>query len=110
MVSMDQYLRIRLAHRDGMGVNQLARTFHHSKRKIRQILNEEQPKPYPQRRSCPSLLDPFKPVIDAILKADEDAPRKQRHTAAKIFRRLRDEHHYPGSAERVRLYVCRAKF
>jgi transposase len=106
MVSMDQYLRIRLAHRDGMGINQLARTFHHSKRKIRQILNEEQPRPYPKRPSGPSVLDPFKSLIDALLKADETAPRKQRHTAAKIFRRLRDEHGYSGSAERVRLYVC----
>jgi transposase len=107
MVSMDQYLRIRLAHREGMGVNQLAQTFHHSKRKIRQILNEEQPKPYsPRHPGGPSVLDPFKPVIDAILKADETAPRKQRHTAAKIFRRLRDEHGYGGGAERVRLYVC----
>src|SRR5262249_551170 len=53
------------------------------------------------------ILDPFKPIIDAILKADENAPRKQRHTAAKIFRRLRDEHGYPGSPERVRLYVCK---
>jgi len=106
MVPLDRYLLIRIAHRDGMGVNQLARTFHHSKRKIRQILAQEEPKPYPPRLSGPSVLDPFKPLIDAILKADETAPPKQRHTAAKIFRRLRDEHNYPGGPERVRLYVC----
>jgi len=109
MVSVDEYLRIRLAHRDGMGINKLAQTFHHSKRKIRQILAEEQPRPYAKRRAAPSVLDPFKPLIDAILKADEDAPRKQRHTAAKIFRRLRDEHDYPGGPERVRLYVCQQR-
>ncbi len=84
---------------------QLARTFHHSKRKIRQILAEDEPKAYPLRPSGPSILDPFKPVIDAVLKADETAPPKQRHTAAKIFRRLRDEHNYQGGPERVRLYV-----
>jgi transposase len=106
MVSMDQYLRIRIAHRDGMGVNKLAQTFHHSKRKIRQILDQEEPSPYPQRLPGPSVLDPFKPLIDAILKADETAPPKQRHTAAKIFRRLRAEHNYPGGPERVRLYVA----
>jgi transposase len=105
MVPLDKYLHIRIAHRDGMGVNQLARTFHHSKRKIRQILDLEEPKPYPQRLPGPSVLDPFKPLIDAILKADETAPPKQRHTAAKIYRRLRDEHNYPGGPERVRLYV-----
>ena len=39
------------------------------------------------RRSRPPArpkLDPFVPVIDAILKADKDAPRKQRHTARRI--------------------------
>jgi transposase len=106
MVSMDQYLQIRLAHRDGMGINQLAQTFHHSKRKICQILAEAGPNVYPPRRPGPSILDPFKPVIDAIVKADETAPPKQRHTSAKIYRRLRDEHNYTGGPERVRLYLC----
>jgi transposase len=105
MVSMDDYLRIRIAHRDGMGLSQLAQTFHHSKRKILEILADAEPKPYPLRRQAPSILDPFKPVIDALLQGDEEAPRKQRHSAAKIFRRLRDEHCYPGGEERVRLYV-----
>jgi hypothetical protein len=41
--------------------------------------------PYPTRAS---KLDPFKPVIDAILIADLDAPRKQRHTITRIFDRL----------------------
>lgn len=105
MVSMEDYLRIRIAHRDGMGLNQLAQTFHHSKRKIQAILGEPEPAPYPKRRQAPSILDAFKPIIDAILKADETAPRKQRHTVAKIFRRLRDEHSYRGGEERVRQYV-----
>lgn len=39
-----------------------------------------------------SKLDPFKPAIDEILKADLDAPRKQRHTITRIYRRLTDEH------------------
>ncbi len=36
------------------------------------------------------------PVIDAILEADGTAPVKQRHTAKRIFERLRDEHGYAG--------------
>ena len=105
MVSVDKYLLVRHAHAMEWALTELARTFHHSKRKIRQILAEEEPKAYPLRPSGPSILDPFKPVIDAILKADEKAPPKQRHTAAKIFRRLRDEHGYQGGEERVRRYV-----
>jgi len=105
MVTVDDYARVRLAHRDGMGINELARTFHHSKRKILQILADAEPHPYPERTPQPSILDPFKPLIDAILAADEEAPPKQRHTATKVFRRLRDEHGYTGGPERVRLYL-----
>ena len=42
------------------------------------------------------------PVIDAILEADQTAPVKQRHTAKRIFERLRDEH---GTVE---ARLCRA--
>ena len=38
-------------------------------------------------------LDGFTGIVDAILEADTDpdVPRKQRHTAHRIFERLRDE-------------------
>lgn len=105
VVKVDEYARIRHAHAtEQLSVRELARRFRHSRREIREILGQPEPKPY-QRKPAPSILDPFKPTIDAILKADEQAPRKQRHTAAKIFRRLRDEHGYQGGEERVRLYI-----
>jgi transposase len=107
MVKMDEYARIRRAHRiDKMSIRELARRFHHSRRKIREILSEPEPKPY-RRRAMPSIVDPFKAVIDAILAADQTAPPKQRHTVAKIVRRLRDEHGYTGGYERVRHYLRR---
>jgi hypothetical protein len=49
----------------------------------------------PPRKAMPlrgSKLDPFKPAIDDILRADLDAPRKQRHTVRRIYHRLLDEH------------------
>ncbi len=42
-------------------------------------------------RAAP-VLDPVKPLIDAMLRQDLDAPRKQRHTALRIRERLPDEH------------------
>jgi len=105
MVTVDEYARVRLAHRDGMSVRQLARHFHHSRSKIREILAQPEPKPYKRLRLAPSVLDPFKPTIEAILAADEQAPRKQRHTAARLYRRLRAEYGYSGSYDRVRLYL-----
>ena len=51
------------------------------------------------------------PVIDAILESDRTAPVKQRHTAKRIFERLRDEHGYTGGLTVVKDYVriARAK-
>src|SRR5262249_43759594 len=110
MVTVDQYARIRLAHRDGMSIRELARRFHHSRYKIREILNTPEPKRYQRLKPPPSILEPFQVTIDGILAADEQAPRKQRHTAARLYRRLRQEYGYSGSYERVRLYVrCRVR-
>jgi len=48
-------------------------------------------------------------IIGQILLDDESAPKKQRHTAKRIFERLRDEHGYPGSYCPVRRYVSSPK-
>jgi transposase len=50
-------------------------------------------------------LGPLTPVIDAILASDSSAPRKQRHTAKRIFERLRSEYGYPGGYTVVKDYV-----
>src|SRR5882724_125680 len=106
MVKVDEYARIRRAHFvDGLRIKAIARQFHHSRRKIRQILTVAEPKPYLRLNPPPSVLDPFKPIIDGILQADEEVPRKQRHTVAKLYRRLRQEHGYAGGYDRVRPYV-----
>ena len=42
------------------------------------------------------MIEPFLPTIHEILEADKAAPRKQRHTAIRIFERLRDEHGFTG--------------
>ena len=66
--------------------------------------SSSKPSPIPSRstrdRFAP-LLGPVQAVIDQILIDDETAPPKQRHTAAQIFRRLRDEHDYRGGYAQV---------
>jgi len=52
--------------------------------------NEPAPKPASERLFCPKL-DPYKPIINQWLVEDKQAPRKQRHTAKKVFRRLKKE-------------------
>jgi transposase len=89
-----------------MSIRAIARTFHHSRRKIREALAHPEPQGYVRTKDPPApKLGPFKPIIDEILQADEQAPRKQRHTAAQVFRRLQSEHGYAGSYGQVRRYV-----
>ena len=101
MVTVDEYARIRLAHRDGMSIRAIARTFHHSRHKVRQILDNAEPRPYTRSQvAAAPVLGPFHGIIDEILKTDEEAPPKQRHTAMQLYRRLCAEHAYGGATTR----------
>jgi transposase len=106
MLTVEDYGKIRIAHRDGMSIRQIARRFGHSRRKVRQVLQESEPRPYtlPEDRPAPRL-GAYKALIEQILAQDQQAPRKQQHTAAKLYRRLRDEHGYGGGYDQVRRYV-----
>ena len=107
MLTVDDYGRIRRAHRDGMGIREIARQFHHSRQKIREVLRGAgQPRSYRKRkRQSAPKLGPFYDLIRQILAEDESAPPKQRHTAVRIFERLRDEHAYGGGYDSVRRFV-----
>ena len=47
-------------------------------------------------------MEKYLPLVAEILEADKKAPKKQRHTATKIFHRLQEEHGYDGSYESVK--------
>lgn len=59
-------------------------------------------------RPAPSL-DRWKPTIDGWLEADRDAPRKQRHTARRVWQRLGEEHGAGVGESTVRRYVAEAR-
>ena len=42
------------------------------------------------------MFGPFQEIVEAILAADETAPKKQRHLASQVYRRLVAEYGYPG--------------
>ncbi|WP_460825536.1 IS21 family transposase, partial [Nostocoides australiense] len=54
-------------------------------------------------------LGSFVEIVDAMLVADLDAPRKQRHTARRVHARLLDEHGAVVSYSTVRDYVRRRR-
>ena len=110
MLKVEDYGKIRRAHRDGMSIREIARTFGRSRRKVREALAQPQPKPYTRvKEPLAPVLGSFHAAIDAILTADEQAPPKQRHTAMQVFRRLRAEHDYQGGYDQVRRYVAKQR-
>ncbi|HTT88305.1 MAG TPA: IS21 family transposase [Acidimicrobiales bacterium] len=108
---MSLYEHIRKAQeRENLGVRALARRFHVHRRDVRQALASALPAPRkpPPPRAAPKL-DPWKPVIEEWLEADRSAPRKQRHTARRVWQRLVEEHGADLGESTVRRYVTEVR-
>ena len=91
MYSVDIYSRVRRAClKDGMSAREAARVFNKDRKTIAKMLCHELPPGY-QRSEPPRrpTLDGFVGVIDEILRTDKALIKNQRHTAKRIFERLR---------------------
>jgi transposase len=77
---------------------------------VRKMLRYAVPPGYRRRQPVRRpKLEAFTGIIDQILEADREQPRKQRHTAKRIFERLRDEHGFAGGYTIVKDYVREQK-
>src|SRR6202790_2229908 len=107
MKGVELYAQVRYAVQiEGLSRREAARRYGIDPRTVAKMLAFSVPPGY--RRSRPPArpkLDPFTGIIDRILLEDEGRPRKQRHTAKRIFERLRDEHGYSGGITIVKDYV-----
>ncbi|MGH3130553.1 MAG: IS21 family transposase [Gaiellaceae bacterium] len=104
---MEQFEQIRRDHaREGLSIRALAKRHGVHRRAVRQALESAVPpaKRSPSSRPAPKL-GALRAVIDAWLEADRDAPRKQRHTARRIWQRLVEEHGAEVSERQVCRYV-----
>jgi transposase len=92
--------------REGLSIHALARRHGVHRRTVRQALASPLPpeRKRPERRLAPKL-GAYRALIDGWLIADREAPRKQRHTARRVWERLRDEHGVEVSERQVRRYV-----
>jgi Transposase and inactivated derivatives len=92
---------------EGVSKREICRDYKMGWRTVDKILEHVEPPGYRSRvRRAQPKLGSFIGLIDEILELDRDAPPKQRHTARRIFHRLRDEHGYGGSEVQVRRYVA----
>jgi transposase len=106
MRTVDDYARIRQAHHDGLSARQIAKQLRVGRDTVRKALQNPEPKAYTLARPRPApVFGAFRAVVEAILAADESAPRKQRHTASQVYRRLVAEYGYTGSYDPVRRHL-----
>ena len=108
---MEQFEAIRRDHaREELSIRELARRHGVHRRAVRQALESAVPPPNraPQSRPAPKL-GAYLAVIDGWIEADREAPRKQRHTARRIWQRLVAEHGAEVSERQVCRYVRRRR-
>lgn len=93
MIAMDKVHSIRqLFYEQEKSVSAIAAETGHDRKTISKYLdmtdfNTPEPKKEDPENMCPKL-DAYKPLIDQWLLDDRKAPRKQRHTAKRVFKRL----------------------
>lgn len=111
MIDQDAWASIRLLHvRQGKSKSWIARELGISRNTVRKYLKEcEAPKYRATQPRGKPVSDKWKEHVRLILEDDRNAPRKQKHTAKRIFERLVEEHQYAGSYRTVRKIVADIK-
>ncbi|RLC33173.1 MAG: IS21 family transposase [Deltaproteobacteria bacterium] len=110
MLTLDQYEFIRTAHRVyKKNISELSRMTGHSRNTVKKVIRGE-PWGYRERAKQPfPVLGHYLTIIDKWLLNDREQPKKQRHTARRIYNRLVTEHGYSGAESTVRRYIQIAK-
>ncbi len=107
MKTVELYYRVRQSvFNEGRSRRETARHFGISRKTVDKMCVYSAPPGY-RRKGPPAKpkLDGFTGIIDQILASDLSMPRKQRHTAKRIFERLRDEYGFKGKQTIVKDYV-----
>ena len=111
MFKVELYGRVRRAVLvEGRSQRAVAREFGIARKTIQKMLRYSVPPGYRRQQAVKRpKLGPWLGVIDAILEEDKTRPAKQRHTATRIFARLKAEHGFSGGYTIVKDYVRTAE-
>jgi transposase len=104
LTDMEQWTRVRVRmEQEEISKRELCRQEEIAYKTLQKILKHPSPPGYPKRPDRPRpKIGPHLDRIFQILLDDCEAPRKQRHTAKRIFERLRDEEGYTGGYTQVK--------
>ncbi len=103
---MDMYRKVRLACAEGMSQREAARQFNISRDSVRKMMAFSVPPGYRRKAAVKRpKLDAFTGIIDGWLEGDREVHHKQRHTAKRVFERLRAEHGFTGGYTIVKGYM-----
>lgn len=108
MYTVEIYEKVRRSYIiDGKSQRQIARDLGINRRSIQRMLKHSSPPGYQRTRPIKKpKLSTHLSWIDEILELDKKVHAKQRHTAKRIYERLKDECLFEGSYSTVRTYIA----
>lgn len=113
MISMAEKMYIKKLYEDGVSKSEIQRRTKLNYRTVCKYADMEDwnddKRPNVDPENYP-VLGEFIPLINEWLEGDTKVPRKQRHTAKRIYNRLREEAGYTGSYSSVKRYVRKKRF
>ena len=110
MLRMDQYEHVRTANRVyGHSISKISRDTGHSRNTIKKVLRGEKQNYTPRKTQPHPIVGAFSSIIEQWLLNDKEQPKKQRHTARRIYHRLISEYGFTGSESNIRRHVREVK-
>jgi transposase len=87
-------------------IRQIQREMGYHRKTIRKALEDVMVPEYSEKAPRPTpALEPVKGIIDHWLAEDAKQPPKQRHTAKRMYERLKEEYDFSGAESTIRRYV-----
>ena len=111
MIRMAEKELIRKKHFvEGWSIRKVSKMFEISRQTVRKALKDSSIPVYRMEKPRKSpVMDSYKEIISKWIMTDRDVPKKQRHTARRIYDRLTEEYQFQGCESTVRRFVRELK-